>query len=240
MIAPAKAGQTGGEPDWGVATPAIARLLMVAATAIVGSVCAAAGVLGWIVGGPGFGAGAAGATIGAVAGALALQRSRLLAATGARAVAEGNAPRLLNLVEGLAATHGMARPRVFIFDRPDPNAFVWGGRRPVVALSHGAVSDFTRTEIEAVVAHCLTRLRFATVRGLPVAILLGRLAAPAGPLVGLADDVAAAAVTRYPPALRSALAKCSPAQGPHAPAFFAADSWSHRPTPERIRALDDL
>jgi hypothetical protein len=182
--------------------------------------------------------------VAAVAAVIALgraaQRRWLLGATGARPVESGDAPRVTNLVTGRAGSEGVAVPKVMVFDRPDPNAFIWGGRRPVIALSRGAVDGFTRTEIEAVVTHCFTRLSLGAGRVLPIAVLVGRLAARAGPLVTTTEDVAAVASTRYPPALRSALAKCSPAQGALAPAFFVAEGWSHTPVAQRMHALEDL
>jgi Zn-dependent protease with chaperone function len=146
----------------------------------------------------------------------------------------------MNLVAGRARSENAAVPEVMLFERPAPNAFIWGGRRPVIAMSRDAVEAFTRTEIEAMVAHCFVRLGSGAGRTLPIAVLLGRLAAWAGPLVGATHDVATAASTRYPPALRSALAKCAPARGTFAPSFFVAEGWSHSPVMDRVRALEDL
>jgi hypothetical protein len=226
-------------PDWGASTPSGGHIVVVAGRITAAAGVALAAVIGWAIGGAWAGTALAGAALGFTLVAVAVQRARILAATGARPLAAQDAPRVSNLVDGLARAAGR-RPRVFVFEQPDPNAFVWGGRRPIVALSRGAVSDFTRTEIEAVVAHCVVRLAFGTTRALPIATIASRIGGLRGPLVGVADDVAAAAVTRYPPALRTALAKCSPARGPYAPAFFAAASWSHVPTGERIAALEDL
>ena len=212
---------------------------LIATGAGIGAIlCAAAALVGWAIAGV---LGAAGGVIGValmvVAGTSA-QRRWLLGTTGARPVGASDAPRVTNLVRGQA--EGVAVPATMVFDRPDPNAFIWGGRRPVIALSRGAVEGFTRTEIEALVTHCFTRLSSGAGQALPIAVLIGRLAARAGPLVTTTEDVVAAASTRYPPALRSALAKCSPARGALAPAFFVAEGWSHSPVADRIQALEDL
>jgi hypothetical protein len=202
--------------------------------------CIGGGLVGWVLAGP-LGAVVGIAVVAAViaAGAVA-QRRWLLAATGARTVAAGEAPRFINLVIGTAGSKGASVPTAMVFDRPDPNAFIWGGRRPVIALSRGAIDGFTRTEIEAVVTHCFLRLTSGAGRVLPVAVLVGRLARRSGPLVTSTDDVVAVASTRYPPALRSAIAKCAPAYGALAPAFFVAEGWSHSAASHRMGALEDL
>lgn len=226
-------------PDWGVDPQTHVRLISVGAGIGV-ALCLAGGALGWVVAGiPGAVGGAVVIAVVIAAGGIAV-RASLLAAVGARPVPSGEAPRLINLVEGRARSEGGSTPAVMLFDRPDPNAFIWGGRRPVIGMSRGAVEGFTRTEIEAVVAHCFARLRAGAGRTLPLGFLLGRLAAWTGPLVGVSEDVAAVAATRYPPALRSALGKCSPARGMFAPAFFAADGWTHSAVTDRMRVLEDL
>jgi hypothetical protein len=226
-------------PEWGVGPDVPVRLVAVGAGIGV-ALCAAGGVLGMLIAGSGAGVVAACLIAILIAAGLATERRWLIATTGARTVSSGEAPRLTNLVAGRARSENAAVPTVLLFERPAPNAFIWGGHRPIIAMSRDAVESFTRTEIEAVVAHCFVRLGSGAGRTLPIAVLLGRLAAWAGPLVGVTHDVAAAASTRYPPALRSALAKCSPARGTFAPSFFVAEGWSHSRVVDRVRALEDL
>jgi hypothetical protein len=226
-------------PDWGVAPYVPVKLVAVGAGIGV-ALCAAGGVLGLLIAGAGAGVAAACVIAILIAAGLAAERRRLIATTGARPVAPGEAPRLTNLVAGRAHSENAAVPEVMLIERPAPNAFIWGGRRPIIAMSRDAIATFTRTEIEAVVAHCFVRLGSGGGRTLPIAILLGRLAGWAGPLVGVSHDVATAASTRYPPALRSALAKCTPARGTFAPSFFVAEGWSHTPATDRVRALENL
>jgi hypothetical protein len=226
-------------PDWGVSLRA-PRGLVVLGAGIGSLLIAAGGLVGWMLAGPlGAVLGVAGVA-GVIAAGAAAQRRWLLARTGARPMGAGEAPRFINLVQGTAASQGASVPTAMMFDRPDPNAFVWGGRRPVIALSRGAVDGFTRTEIEAVVSHCFVRLTSGAGRVLPMAVLIGRLARRSGPLVTSTEDVVAVAATRYPPALKSAIEKCSPAEGALAPAFFVSDGWSHMPAADRMRALEDL
>jgi hypothetical protein len=226
-------------PDWGVA-PYVPVGLAAVGAGIGVALCAAGAVVGMLIAGAGAGVAAACVVAILIAAGLAAQRRWLIATTGARRVAPGESPRLMNLVAGRARLEGATVPEVMLFERPAPNAFIWGGRRPLIAMSRDAVATFTRTEIEAVVAHCFVRLASGAGRTLPIAVLLGRLAAWAGPLVGVTHDVATAASTRYPPALRSALAKCSPARGTFAPSFFVAEGWSHSSIADRVQALEDL
>jgi hypothetical protein len=58
--------------------------------------------------------------------------------------------------------------------------------------------------------------------------------------VGSGDDVAAAAVTRYPPALASAIEKADPRGGKCGPLWFVPDKPLGRTPAERVDALGDL
>jgi hypothetical protein len=122
--------------------------------------------------------------------------TRALNALGAREIQVGSQPRLENLVAGLSSDLSIAPPRLALLDAPDFNAATVGGPQPHLIVTSGLLASATRTELEAVVAHCLARL----VRG-------GR-----GPVPVLqpVDDICAAAVTRYPPALAAAIRKGSP------------------------------
>ena len=133
-------------------------------------------------------------------------------------------PRARNIIEGLAERVGVTDVDAYSFDGP-PNAFTGRSDRVVVALSSELLRDFTRTELEAVVAHCLVRAGAAGKRATRV---------------GYADDVRAVALTRYPPALASALEKATPYSGRFASLYLVADSPSHRPVPERVAALQEL
>lgn len=133
-------------------------------------------------------------------------------------------PRARNIVDGLAARLGMVGVKPFVFEGP-PNAFAGRTDGAVVAMSSELLASFTRTEQEAVAAHCLVRSAEA-----------GRRAAR----IGFADDVRAVALTRYPPALAAALERSTPYNGRFASLYLVADSPAHRPVADRIAALHDL
>jgi Zn-dependent protease with chaperone function len=171
------------------------------------------------------------ATIAFIAG----QRRFLLSAT-VTATADDH-PRFVNIARGLAGDLGITVPRLLVARKPGPNAFVAPG---ALAVTHDLLQGYTRTELEAVVAHCLVRLRDG---GLGWA--LAASAIPGGerwatPQVDRALDARAAAVTRYPPALASAIRKAEPASGARASLWFVADARSHAPVEERAGELLDL
>lgn len=157
------------------------------------------------------------------------------------AVEAGSEPRLENLVRGLAGDHRLVRPRAVVLKDGPPNAFVW---RPlwgsaVLAISRSYLGALSRTELEGVVAHCLVRIDSSDARAATMAGLLGPIGARVAPKVGVFDDIEAAALTRYPPGLSSAIRKAVPALGA-APLWFVSDGPSHRAAAERIEELADL
>lgn len=84
----------------------------------------------------------------------------VLAVSRARAVTAADAPRLHNLVEGLAIAAGIPKPKVFIVDDPAPNAFATG-RDPEhasIAVTSGLLEKMNRIELEGVVAHELAHV----------------------------------------------------------------------------------
>lgn len=150
---------------------------------------------------------------------------RALREAGARAVAGSEQPRFHNIASGLAQRLGLGPVDLYVIEGGGPNALAGRTDRPVVAASLSLLESFTRTELEAVVAHCLVRHREAGRRGVSV---------------GYSDDVRAAALTRYPPALISALAKADAYKGRNASFFLVAQSPSHRSVEQRIEALGEL
>lgn len=149
--------------------------------------------------------------------------------------------RAANLTAGLVRAAGAPHPRIAVFPDGSPNALLAPAARPVLALSQGLLDSYSRTELEAVVAHCLVRL--ADRRSLRRAIRAVRLG-PWWPareaIVGGKDDLRAATLTRYPPALAAAITKARAVDGRFAPLFFVAEGPSHRPADERARELLDL
>jgi heat shock protein HtpX len=99
-----------------------------------------------------------------------------LASAGAKP-AEGTEFLELNrIVENLAITDGLPKPRVFIINDPAPNAFATG-RDPAhaaVAVTTGLLSMMTKTELEGVLAHELSHVKNRdTLVMMVVIVLLG-------------------------------------------------------------------
>jgi heat shock protein HtpX len=79
----------------------------------------------------------------------------VLASTRAREVSKEEAPRLHNIVEGLAIAAGTPKPRVWIVPEAAPNAYATG-RNPEhshVAVTQGLLEMMNRVELEGVLGH---------------------------------------------------------------------------------------
>lgn len=156
----------------------------------------------------------------------------------ARPAGEGDA-RLMNLVDGLAGDLHVRALKVWVIDSAGPNAFVTWARGPHLAVTAGLVTGYTRTELEAVVAHCLVRLATGDARRAAQAVALGPLAGKTVP-EGTVQDLQTVSVTRYPPALASAIRKAEPEGGRFGLLWFVGSSESHVPQEDRASALLDL
>lgn len=178
-------------------------------------------VLWWVIGWPAI-------IVGAAAGfGLAwLFASRaddaVLAVAGGAPGHADDAARLLNVVEGLALTAGIAPPDVRIRDDRTANAMAVGraGGDTAIIVTRGLLDALDRLELEGVVAHLLVRLRSqdqerrtltVTTTGLPRYLMerFGGARGPGGadPDIGsqMLTDREAVRLTRYPPGLLSAL-----------------------------------
>jgi hypothetical protein len=161
---------------------------------------------------------AGGLWLGVVAPRLRGAEGRALALVGPTRAADprGDA-RLLNLVEGLAPGAGLTRPAVLVIDDEAPNALALGrdGRRGVIVVSTGLLDRLDRMQLEAVIAHLLVQIRDGTSAGATVSLAFRPSRPPAAaPLE--ATDSRAVTLTRYPPALASAIEVLA-AAGPVAP-----------------------
>ena len=125
--------------------------------------------------------------------------------------------RLLNLVEGLAPSAGLARPSVLVIDDAAPNALALGrdGPRGVIVVTAGLLERLDRMQLEAVVAHLLVQIRdkFSADATLSLAFRPSRRP---DPIPFAVADSSAVSLTRYPPALAGALDAVA-AAGPVAP-----------------------
>lgn len=208
--------------------------------AIVAAVAAAGAVLAWLALGPIGIAAFVALFSGAVVWTVSNSGRGMLRREGAGRVVPGSSPRLENVVAGLAQKTKLPAPELWMIQDDAPNALVCFTRRPAIAVTSGLVEGYTRTELEAVAAHCFVRLA-ATATPLARTMLALSSVSPAfGVPVGDVDDVRAAAITRYPPALASAITKASPRSGRGASFWFVADDAMHVPPSERAAALLDL
>lgn len=81
---------------------------------------------------------------------------------------------LHRIVENLAITAGLPKPRVYIIDDPAPNAFA-AGRDPkhsVVAVTTGLLARLDRSELEGVIAHELAHIGNRDILVMTVAVVL--------------------------------------------------------------------
>ncbi len=111
---------------------------------------------------------------------------QLLSAAGAREITEPNTLEerlLVNVVEEMAIASGLPKPKVFLVDDPDPNAFATGHgpETASVAVTSGLLAKLNREELQAVVAHEMGHVRNLDVR------LMTTIAALVGVVVLLSD-----------------------------------------------------
>ena len=85
----------------------------------------------------------------------------VLSMTGASLVDARTAPALVSMVHGLADGAGMPRPKVYVIESDQPNAFATG-RNPenaAVAATTGLLRRLSTEEVAAVMAHELAHIR---------------------------------------------------------------------------------
>ena len=165
--------------------------------------------------------------------------------------------RLCNLVEGLSITAGLRQPRIVIVDSPGLNAMVagTGPAKAVLAVTTGLLQGLDRIELEAVLAEELVQIRQNEI--FPATVLVATFGLGRTKVVrpdhDLWADGGAVKLTRYPPALASALEKIE-ARGSAVDGVprYMAHLWLAEPAPstaaqpgrlpvrERIEALREL
>ncbi|MBI5456142.1 zinc metalloprotease HtpX [Candidatus Kaiserbacteria bacterium] len=97
-----------------------------------------------------------------------------LAATGAKEADPNEFRELHRIVENLAITAGLPKPRVYVINDPAPNAFA-AGRNPehaVVSVTTGLLSILDRSELEGVIAHELSHIGNRDILVMTVAVVL--------------------------------------------------------------------
>lgn len=89
-----------------------------------------------------------------------------LASNGARALPDEAAPDLHNLIENLAITAGVPKPKIYLINSPALNAFATG-RDPAhasIAVTRGLLEQLDRSELEGVLAHELSHVKNYDIR----------------------------------------------------------------------------
>lgn len=97
-----------------------------------------------------------------------------LAASGAHEADSKEYLELHRIVENLAITAGLPKPRVYVIHDAAPNAFA-AGRNPahaVVAVTTGLLERLSRSELEGVIAHELSHIGNRDILVMTVAVVL--------------------------------------------------------------------
>jgi len=83
-----------------------------------------------------------------------------LSVSGAHEVKESDNLELHRLVENLAITAGLPKPKIYIINDPAPNAFATGRNKnhAAIAFTTGILERLDRTELEGVTAHELSHI----------------------------------------------------------------------------------
>ena len=127
---------------------------------------------------------------------------------------------LFNAVETICLASGLRQPELKVFDDNAPAALAYGTTLPRICVSPAFFDSFSTTEQEAVAAHLLCRVesgdarrdtQAAVIYGAVMGLVGGRsflsahIAAKQKKQTLLYVDLAAAKLSKYPPALMSAL-----------------------------------
>lgn len=84
----------------------------------------------------------------------------VIAMSGAKPATDAQYPELNNIVENLAITAGLPKPKLYVIDDPAPNAFATGRNKnhAAVAVTTGLMQMMDRNELEGVIAHELSHI----------------------------------------------------------------------------------
>jgi heat shock protein HtpX len=94
---------------------------------------------------------------------------QVLWSTGARELTDPQTleeKQLVNVVEEMAIAAGLPKPKVYVIDDPDPNAFATGrdASTACIAVTTGLLAVVNREELQAVIAHEMGHVRNLDVR----------------------------------------------------------------------------
>jgi len=98
----------------------------------------------------------------------------VVATAGAKLAKDSEYPDLHNMVENLAITAGLPKPKIYIINDAAPNAFATGRNKEhaVVAVTTGLLQILDRTELEGVLAHELSHIGNRDILVSTVAVVL--------------------------------------------------------------------
>lgn len=178
----------------------------------------------------------------------------LLRRLGARPADPEREARLVNLVEGLAVSGGIAPPELHVVDDEGANLAAFGidDRHAHLVVTTGLLDRLERIELEGVLARAVTQIRHGDLPAATTAVevleggagvgllsrpVAGVVASRLQKVVSADDDVLldrdAVGLTRYPPGLCSALRKLAGATEVHRPVGPTAALWFADPEGER-------
>ena len=97
-----------------------------------------------------------------------------LASSGAVPADENTYKELHRIVENLAITAGLPKPRVYIINDPAPNAFATGrdAEHAAIAVTTGLLQMMDRSELEGVIAHELSHIGNRDILVMTVVVVL--------------------------------------------------------------------
>ncbi len=97
-----------------------------------------------------------------------------ISSAGAVPAEEAQYPELHRIVENLAITAGLPKPRVYVINDPAPNAFATGRdkKHAVIAVTTGLLGMMNKSELEGVLAHELSHVGNRDILVMTVAVVL--------------------------------------------------------------------
>ena len=101
----------------------------------------------------------------------------ILKISGAREVTKKEYPYLFHLIDGLAVSAGISKPRAYVIDDSALNAFATG-RNPKhasITVTTGLLKKMNRQELEGVVAHEMSHIKNYDVRFMMLVVMLAGL-----------------------------------------------------------------
>jgi len=104
----------------------------------------------------------------------------VLSSTGAKPVEdERKYAHLVNSVEGLSIAAGIPKPKIYVIDSDEINAFATGRdpKHASIAVTRGALENLDRDELEGVIGHELSHIKNFDIRfAMIVAVMVGLVA----------------------------------------------------------------